>query len=463
MSLLIEYLHTLTQHEKQTLRGLNLTKRERDVMDVALDHSEETHEQQRKALGISAGNWDKLQSVLLRKCYTAMIPDGGVKLIHHLSARYTLSKHLYKEVIHQRKTLYPSLPLSEQRAYCESLLTVFLSMPLYNSNEKLLLHLLREYIAILPRTERAVQQSIYTSQIHSARISRLAGAMTLQKDRTDKKMERTLLNEYDDACILSSPKAQVYADIALYDYYAAIESDMQINHIERATRTSEQIADFRTFDKQQIHTKYATALYQVLSDVESAQREYGSLFHLYPESKNNIYPAAKYIQVCLILSRYDDAKAMLKGTFAPLLNHSRHTIAANAALNYAKYHTMVRDYPAALEMIHKGMTLLKKKLYVQYEIEFRNLQTAVFVMQNDREVALATIERNLKYLRSKGFKSSNSDFHEFYTLLRDYILSPEQFTPDETHQRIIDKWSNGIYNIYGALVKNIIQTKRRHS
>lgn len=460
MSLLIEYLQTLTQQEKEILRTINLTKRERDVLEVVLDSYEKTQEQQRKILGLSAGNWDKLQSVLLRKCYTAMIPDGGIKLIRHLCARYTLSKHLHKEVAHQFKTLYPVLPIKEQHVYYESLMSIFLSMPLYDSNEKLLLRLLREYITILPREERAVQRSIYMSQIQSARISRLAGAMTLQKDRTDKKLERILLKGYDNACTLSSPKAQVYADITLYDYYAAIESDMQINHIKRATRTSELIADFSSFEKQKIHTNYATALYQVSSDFESARREYESLLNLYPESKNNIYPAAKYIQVCLILSRYDEAKAILNSTFAPLLNHSRHTIAANAALNYAKYYTMIHNYTLALEMIHKGMTLLKKKLYVQYEIEFRNLQTVVFVMQNDREVALATIERNLKYLRSKGFKSSNSDFHEFYTLLRDYILYPNQFNTIVTHQRTLEQWSKGIYNIYGALLKNIIQAKR---
>jgi hypothetical protein len=456
MSLLSEYLSVLKPKEKDRILDLHLSQREREVLVMLFNYDETVYEELRIECGISAGNWDKLQSVLLRKCYDVIVPEGGAKLIQHLSTRYTLSKHIHKEMAHQRKVLLSTLDTQQRRTYFQTLLNTFLTIPLFDTNQQLLLKLKREYLAVVPNHERDIERCICTSLIRSTKISSLSGTMKLQKDRVDTKLELALLNEYKLACSLHSPKAEVYADLALFDYYAAVESDQQLQHIKRASEMIEAVPDFPLYDKQQIQTKYATSLYQVVSDFEGAYKEYESLFQKYPESKHNIYPAAKYVQVCLILSYTDKAKAILEHTFYNLLHHDTHTIAANSALNYAKYYTMTRQYDKAFAMIQQGMNLLKRKLYVQYEIEFRNLQTALFVMSGDTETALTVIERNLKYLRSKGFKSSNSDFHEFYSLLRDFILRPEQTLTSKNTQSILEKWSKGIYNIYGALLRVVI-------
>lgn len=130
MSLLSEYLRVLVPEEKERIRAINLTMREREVLTILLEYNENTQEKQRISYGISSGNWDKLQSVLLRKCYDAIVPQGGEKLIQHLSTRYTLSKHIRKEVAHQRKILLPTLNTQQQYLYFQSLFHTFLHIPL---------------------------------------------------------------------------------------------------------------------------------------------------------------------------------------------------------------------------------------------------------------------------------------------------------------------------------------------
>ncbi len=459
MSLLTEYLHALFPEERQRLRTLHLSVREKDVLEILTDYDEGLHEQQRTVLGISSAHWDKIQSILIRKLYEAFVPTGAEKLIHHLASRYTLTKHVMKELQYQQRTLVPDFNAERKATYYRILLDTFLGMPIHSSNERLLIKLLRNYLSALPTSQRASQKSLYQSQIRSERISIMASQMRLQKGREDTKLERELLREYKNSCLCTSKIAQVFADLALYDYYAAIESDSQLYHISRAKKVSDTINDINSGKKQQIHTKLATTLYQQSSDFEGAYREYDSLFRLFPEAVNNIYPVAKYIQVCLILSRMPEAKRMLDRTFKKLLMHEKHVVAGVAALNYAKYYTMTHDYDLALVTIQKGMRLLKKQLYVQYEIELRNLQTAILVLRNDSESALAAIDRNLRFLRDKGFKSSNSDLGEFYVVLRQYLLQPEKVQTDQSTQRILEKWSHGIYNIYGALLKSIVRVE----
>ncbi len=459
MSLLTEYLQALFPEEKQSLHTLQLSQREKEVLKILSDYDESSHEHQRTAHGISSGNWDKVQSILIRKLYDALVPEGAEKLIHHLASRYTLTKHVMKELQYQHRVLVPSFSANRKATYYRILLDTFLSMSVYATNERLLIKLLRYYLSALPKAQRASQTSLYTSLIRSARISILASQMHLQKGREDKKLEKELLREYENSCLCTSKVAQVFADLALYDYYAAIESPAQLHHISRAKSVSDSMDDINKLKRQQIHTKLATSLYQQSSDFEGAYREYESLFVRFPEALNNIYPVAKYIQVCLILSRMQEAKSMLDRTFKKLLNHEKHVVAAIAALNYAKFYTMTHDYDNALVTIQKGMGLLKRQLYVQYEIELRNLQTAVLVLRGDSESALTAIDRNLRYLRDKGFKSSNSDLGEFYTVLRMFLLQPEKVHSDQPTQRILEKWSQGIYNIYGALLKFIVTGK----
>lgn len=456
MSLLSEYLSVLNPTEKKHVRTIPVSVREREVLAIMVEYDADKHEEQRILRGISRGNWDKLQSVLLRKCYDAIVPQGGEKLIQHLSARYTLSKHLFKEIAHQRTVLIPTLSSEQKNVYYQMVLRTLLSIPLFDINEQVVRKLQRDYITVVPAHKKNEQKSTVASQIRSAKISSLASKMVLQKGREDKKLESVLLQEYRYAHSITSKKAMVYANLALFDYYAAIESEQQLVYIRQAATISKQITSFHTLDKQQILIKLATALYQVFNNFREACTEYESLFTLYPETKNNIYPAAKYIQVCLILSRFTQAQTMLDFTFHKLLHHDKHTVAANAALNYAKYYTLTHQFNNALAMIQKGMNLLKRKLYVQYEIEFRNLQTAVLVQQGDTETALAVIERNQKYLRSKGFKSSNSDFHEYYIILRDYITNPNRVIHSAMHRALLEKWSQGIYNVYGAILKDIV-------
>ncbi len=461
MSLLSEYLSILNEQEHDILLSSEWSPREHDLLHVLLHTNEHDAESAELIQSMSTGYRDKLHSVLLRKCYERLVPNGGMDLLQHLWSKKVLVKNLQKEIRYQRRVLVPMLSSAERKDYYEWLLLFATDQLVYDTDETLMKQTMKHYLQYIDVKLQATERMVCQALIASSRISTLASLMKLQARREDPRLESQLLKLYEAAHNHTSLRAKLATAMALYDYYSAIESDKRSAFINEAQGIITEYPDIGIYSRQRIQVKYATNLYQVSSDFVAAQAAFCELFELFPAALTNIYSNAKFIQVCLILGRHKEAYKALRTCFAPLLERETIPEAANAALNFAKYYTMTGDLQKALDYIYRGMKLLQRRLYVQYEIEFRNLECAVHVLRNDEDLALNTIERNLKYLRAKGFSAANSDFHEYYVFLRELTMDGPTIVTKAKNQDILAKWSLGIYNIYGALLKVVLRSVQK--
>src|SRR5436853_543245 len=124
MSLLSELVQSLFPEELASVRRLKLEGKQKAVLDLTIEkcNNMPSPEEEAGQIGITTNHLYSIQSILLQRCYTVLVPDGGAYLLIFLQTR-GLGLHCKKEILAQEKELYEkkSAPLKLERFYLQTL------------------------------------------------------------------------------------------------------------------------------------------------------------------------------------------------------------------------------------------------------------------------------------------------------------------------------------------------------
>lgn len=469
MNYLFKYICLLTQQEQAMLATMQVTEREQQVLQALLGiaDSKKLHKAAiLQQLGMSATHFDKLCSLLLDKAYAVIVPNGGTELLYHLNRRTAMS-HFYHQMKRQEKQLLASsVSATELSAFYFQCFTLLHRTSYKYYDETLARKVGNKYLTAKPSAtlgdEAFVEACLLTAHIYKTaalgRGKRLAESIEQQLT--------TLANRVAQLDEEENVQTHHQLNKTWTTFYTVIDSipEQRLQYLERTAELCERYPEeLSVEEKVLILCRIAEAHYAACR-FEKAAALYGGLFAAYPTiAIQNFYHTTKYVQILIILERYDEAEQLLQQCFGVLVENKEPTMTTMAAISYAKLYLRLQQLERAKKFIDLGFECIAKNFYIQYEIELRILETVYFSLIGESEFTEELSTKHLKYLQSKGFTLGTSRYYPwFFTLVLAFITekSGVKKLTKKLEAKLKEFYDDGPPTLYGIFLTTIREMNR---
>ncbi|MDX2002347.1 MAG: hypothetical protein SFW35_07935 [Chitinophagales bacterium] len=457
MRYLAELTKSLTAEEYGQINSLEIKGKAKLLLEWTWQNRHQPYVQEvdraRQEIGVTEGTLFKLNSILCNQICECLVPEGGLHLI-----KWLLKKVLMANLFHEMKLMEKkigNLPKADKIEFYAVCFEAAQRVPLKFIDEKLV----RYYAKKLRQVSQNPETDLYTEAMMLATFlyCQSAGILPDKIKNPLAQLQKIERNIYSSS--LPCLRAHYYLNRAYSLYYNDVEFEPEISleWLKKSLRLFEYPE--HPFNDDEVFVsrcRIAEALY-ALSEYSEAQAMYGEIFKSYPPDSlvlQEHYHHTKFIQLSLITGRYEAAYAVLSTKMKRVIDSKHTTLLTLAAISYAKYHILLKEGDKALEYVQLAQGFNKKDLYVQYEVELRNLQIAAFALAGDEEFVLTLSRKNLRYLRSKGLGLENSNYGFFYQMVAAFVRKTELNT---TLSEKYKDYHRGYYAVYGRILFTIAQ------
>jgi hypothetical protein len=421
LSQLQSLLQTLSEKELAVLNALRLIGKEKIVYDHTLRCRMGTFPGIPEVLAelqLSDAHYYKINSVLLRKAYVALIPEQGLELLRFLKKKnlFSLLRH---EILFQDKKFAAAKSKKEQEDFYLNCFHYLIDLPYKYYDKKLINAFGKRYIAA--KGNNSESDVLYLKfHLLFADINRIAARKNPKKSigitlaellKYEKELSRSrhyLATYYLYRCICS-----------YYSYYDKQPARV-IEYLEKAMTLKEHIAGFFPIDISLfLQLLYADALF-TNNQVAEAEQIYNSVFEQgIDESMYGYYfHCEQYVLVSIINEKYTQAKALLDKVFQPCIDNRLDIYATRGALCYVKLYLSCADLKGALNYMNTAKVINEKTFYLPFDVQLRVLENIYFFLKKDYDFSFQLAGRNIKFLKAQ----EQIDIFENYLLLWKMIV-----------------------------------------
>lgn len=226
-----------------------------------------------------------------------------------------------------------------------------------------------------------------------------------------------------------------------------------IPHLRKAEQLAEQHSnEIPPLLRTEMKLLFAKALYLTSSFAEAYEQYTALGLQQQPFDKAIIgSDVAKYLQVCLILNRYSEARSAI--TYFQRFYTAQNSAGLMARLHGIKYQVHTGQYTEALAALNELEGLVKTTRIMQYMVEWRLLTAITQQLTGDTHSALGTIGRAIKFLYARNHPQLR-DFIEGFQLLKFYCTGRNKQL-DARLKAIDTLYHESSYAQYGVLFDRI--------
>lgn len=413
-----------------------------------------------KQFGVSVTHFDKIKSVLLNKVFEQLVPGGGWALLNFFDSKRVLYHLFYRELLQQEKQLLEKNTSSKKRyEFYNKAFHLCSILPLKFLDDKVNSRMAKMF---LKYSQQPVDEIIVKRKLLVIKINRLAAAGRLEVPVIHEKMLKEIKQLEKESARYKNANADyqmLMLHVTFFNY--TNQSSRSLDYLQRALELLEKKQNnFSEADQYYVRQKFAEALYfssrfdEALASYCAVERDFPKLF------VEDSYANFKLIQLLMITGNYFEAQQRLDKDFSNYNLIDNPSISVRTAITYAQLYLLKGEFSKAWDFILKGKNRVSKNLYIQYEIELRNLENAFFYLTNEKLFARNLARKNLKFLTSKGLTLRNNDFGIYYSLIaaihqwqvKGKLLSIKQ-------RQQLDYCQKGSWGIYGKLLKMILVMK----
>lgn len=406
-------------------------------------------------LNISPSHFDKVSSLLLSKSYTVLFGKNDMALLEYLSKRPPFVKHYYHELKKQIKRAEKNFSRKELlQFYLTNVSYIQLNMSIISIDERLMLELADRYLS-LEKNKNA--RLLMQTKLLYVKIAKLFAASKIQDN------QMTLQKEVDVIFLPKDADEELVFShywLKIYFYHASENFSACEQVLKKAIR---QLGAFKT-EKSKIRTyqmklKLAEILY-FMSNFHGSFSHYAKLVVSPYADKipDYSYHITKYLQICLIVAEWNEAERLVKEQILSDTALSKEALQPRDVISLAKFYLFKSEYATAFEFILLGFEKNPKGKYFQYEIELRNLQTACFYLDGQRDLALKMCNTHIRFLAAHGYTTDKSNFPHYYLLIKAIHKHKRARQPmAEQDQAMLDRYQKGSYAVYGKLLLAILK------
>lgn len=457
MNYLIQFLTVLKENEIEKLKQIQLIGKEKKLLEILIEYKNKNLPKEiiLEKLQLSENHFYKACSVLLDKCYQFMFENNVFKILKFLSKR-DLYQNLKHEIFQQEKNYSNDLAFN-------LLAFELLQRGSYkNHEENIIQYFANQILNIVKSNEKEYEKFNYYVEVRRIR-SKMFELAALQNSLEAEKYKNRLLELSNQMDKSQHSLAFFHLYHGLYNYHIFFDKQLEnshnllINALE-ACKNEKELLDLEDLSITKL--KIAENLYYHSNFLESyhlyeeIQEEYPEIFY------EDFYHLTKYVQLLLILEKWEKAEEILKNHFLNYLKVLHPTRGTMAAINYTKLFLLQKDFKEANYALQKARFLNDKNFYLPYEFEIRLLESTLYFFTEDTNFFLTTLKKQYKYLKSKGLKLWESNYVNYLRFLEEvykYKKKNQKFKWKEKFQSIYNTFQESSYKVYGKLLTLCLQ------
>jgi len=461
---LYEFIEALSSEEKANLAAsVDLKGKERALFDLYLSGEGRVPSKAAIAseLGMSPSHIDKTSSVVLKKSYDVLASDS--RDLWLLLRQKKLIRHFYHELTLEERQLSTSGGTEELAAFYFNAFEALHTMSFQDYDPQEAARFMHCYFELKPQASAAEHIMIEGRLIRQRITNAMArGGGTLS---TLHEIEHDLarLEAMIDRSVPSQPVCQLYLAFAQYDKVIVNgNTERQRHHLRMTLAIMEKEHDAYTDeDRQLVHCKIGDTYYQE-SELEQAYALYKEIIPQWPQVfKTQFFYTSTFAQLSILCNDFLQTDRIIEEFYGPYLAQGAEggLPAVSAAIQIAKRQLLTANYEEAYRHIQLGYGANDKGLLVPFDIELRKLETIYFALIGNAAFADDLIDKNLKFLQSKGLSVKTSPNAIFFKLIRAILaesVSGKKLTEGQVKQ--LQEQGQGFAAIGGRLL-DYLRTK----
>jgi hypothetical protein len=414
-------LQTLTEKELAELDNLRLIGKEKLVFDYTKrfrDKELPDIPEVAEALKLTESHYYKINSILLRKAYTTLVPQQGTELLQFLK-RKNLFNLLRHEILFQDKKLIAKLSATEQEKFFLICFHYLIDLPYKYYDKKLIGAFGRKYID--SRKDGSESDELYI-KFHTlfADLNRLAAKKNPGKFLHVTPEELLKYEKELEGSKHYLATYYLYRSICSYYSYYDKQPEKVLEYIKKAMLLKDKIAFFFPIDISLfLHLLYADALF-TNNNIEEAENIYNKAFEQGVDE--NIYGyyfhCEQYILVSIIRKKFNQARELLDKVFQPCINNRLDIYATRGSMCFVKFYLSTGDLKKALAYLNIAKVNNEKTFYLPFDVQLRVLENIYFFLKKDYDFSYQLANRNIKFLKSQ----EQTDIFENYLMLWKNII-----------------------------------------
>lgn len=423
MSQLHQFLNTLSDKELELVKGMRLIGKEAALFNYTTGYLQKNIADVSEICrdtGITSTHLYKINSVLLNKCYSCLVPAGGFGLLHYLKNK-GLFVLLKSEASTQEKELLKSKASPEEKEkFYLSLFHLYIDFPFKYYDKKSIEKWGKGYLDA--KQGAGESDKLYVKyHILFSEVNKCAAQKTPLKA-----LGKTGIDLFSYEQELADSKhflARYYLYRSIISYFTYYEKNPARieEYLKKCIALKDKIQFFFPVNIGQfLNLLYADHLF-------SNQRtdEAWDIFkkEFTDGVQNNMYGyhyhCEQFILLCIIKKEFAKAKELLDKVFYPLIELRADILATRGCLAYAKYYLTQPDLKQATHYINTGRNINEKALYLPFDLQLRLLENIHFYLKADYEFCYRLANRNIKFVQSQKDKKL---FDDYLTLFRIIIM-----------------------------------------
>lgn len=364
-------------------------------------------------LKISDAHYYKINSVLLRKCYVALVPAGGIELLQFLKQKnlFSLLRH---EMLFQDKKFASLKSKTELEKFYLCCFHYLIDLPYKYYDKKLIGAFGKKYLGA--RGDKSESDALYV-KFHTlfADINRIAARKNPKKSIGITLSELLKYEKELEGSKHYLATYYLYRSICSYYSYYDNQPVKVIEYLEKAIILKDRIADFFPIDISLfLQLLYADALF-TNNEITEAEQIYSKAFEKGVDENmyGYYYHCEQYALLSVIRGKFEQAKKLLDKVFQPCIDNKLDIYATRGAMCYVKLYLSNSDLKNALSYLNLAKATNEKTFYLPFEVQLRVLENIYFFLKQDYDFSFQLANRNIKFLKTQ----EQTDIFENYLLL----------------------------------------------
>ncbi len=459
MSFLRDFLQRCSEDDLQKLKRLDLRGNEYDLLHHTIKVCRNTKVDDdaiQQHFKFSKSYFDKLNSVLLNKCSTALTDGSHDKVLSLFLEKDLVGLFKHELKIRERKIDKTASPEEKQKFYRDVFHHVR-RFPVAEYDDVLTKKYAEKCLANIPNASEEDEAEIWL-MFEFSRVFVFAASGKM-KDH-EPKFLKTMQLWWSKISDKPYYRAQFHYHLSFASYYDFFTNDYAqlVKALQKAIEAYDK-ADGAVAENYKVYaiTKLAKAHCQG-SKFEEALKLYSDAFERHEaQLVRNLFHPLMYSIIAIINGKYDEAKKMMDEHLKHLISSGVNSMLEFDILRtYAILHMNKGEFDIAFDYLERALQFNRTEMSLLGDILLRMVHNAYFVMIGDLETAKSALQRNQKFLNSKQKDKMTEEYGGYFTMLRDIIKHREgKKLPDDFAQKL-QPYRQGIMKLYGDLLDKMI-------
>lgn len=437
-----------------------LVGKEKLLRDILLKNSGEliSKTELMQQLHLSSSHYDKISTLVLKKAYSYLAGDDALEQLNFHSKKF-MFRHLFHEIRQLRTKLKSSRWSTEElEKYYRAFFDLSINVPAKYFEERFVMENAAAYLKYVTK-DRLSRELEVKAKLLFARLNVLTQGAP--DPVSIAKMEREIIETEKRYARVKAPKIKAILYHTWMNFYRMVQPDWKkrTHYLKRIMDLYGSEKEVPMFERAVAGLHEAEMLYE-RNQYNEAFIAYTQTFaHYMPLLRNQFHHFARWIELAIILEKYEDAKHLLDSLFKVYVLNHHESNGVLGSLLYATLCLLTDNFEHAFYYLSKAKSLNSIQVYFNYEMRLRILETLYFAFTRDYDFVKRLSQRNMRYIQLQNLSLKKYKYAHFFYLIKDLRKLAADY-PDRLPIKLkayLAEFNEGYDVLFGIMLQKLLK------